>query len=146
MPAPSKPRVFLDSNVVFSGLYSSQGAPGKILEHFVAGRLMAVVSQQVLDEVVRTMRDKLPGALPTLRKLLVSVPPQVVKDPSPDEVAGWLGILEPGDASILVAAVGAQPDYFVTGDKHILDNAKVAEKSRLKIVTPAQLLEALGAG
>jgi len=102
-----------------------------------------VVSQQVLDEVVRSIRDKLPQALPALRKLLVSTPPQVVRDPSPDEVASWSGVLDPGDASVLAAAVAAQPDYFVTGDRHILDNPRIAEKSGLKVVSPAQLIEAL---
>lgn len=142
--APShRPRVFLDSNVIFSGLYSPEGAPGIILEHFVKGSISVVVSQQVLEEVVRTVKAKLPGALPALRRLLVSAPPEVVADPQRQESERWTNRLPLGDAAILAAAIGAQPDYFITGDKHFTDVPAIAEEARLLVVTPAQFLELL---
>jgi predicted nucleic acid-binding protein len=61
VPEP-KPRVFLDSNVIFSGLYSPKGAPGIIPEHFIKGDISVVVSQQVLEEIIRTVKEKLPDA------------------------------------------------------------------------------------
>ena len=143
MPEP-KPQVFLDSNVIFSGIYSSKGAPAVILERFIEGKLMVVVSQQVLDEVIRTIKEKLPEALPALRKLLVNAPPEIRKDPKPEEVKHWSGLLDIGDAAILAAAVAAQPDYFVTGDKHFIGNPEIAERAGLQIVTPAQFVEASG--
>lgn len=140
MPEP-KPRVFLDSNVIFSGIYSSRGAPAVILERFIEGRLMVVVSQQVMDEVIRTIKEKLPEGLPALRKLLVNAPPEIRKDPMPEEVKRWSGLLDAGDAAILAAAVAAQPDYFVTGDRHFIENPEIAKKAGLQIVTPAQFIE-----
>ncbi len=145
MPKP-KPRVFLDSNVVFSGLYSSEGAPGVILEHFVKGNISLVVSQQVLEEVIRTIKEKLPDALPALRGLLVNTPPEVVADPKRGDIEKWTKHLQMGDAAILAAAISAQPDYFITGDKHFLDAREVAESAGLNIVTPAQFLETLTKG
>ena len=144
-PKP-RPRIFLDSNVIFSGIYSSEGAPGIILEHFVEGRLRVVISQQVLEEVVRTVKEKLPHALPALRRLLVSIPPEIRNDPSPEEVARWAEVIQIEDASILAAAVAAQPDYLVTGDKHFFENLGIEEKSGLNVVTPAQFLECLQEG
>lgn len=141
MPEP-KPQVFLDSNVIFSGIYSSKGAPAVILERFIEGKLMVVVSQQVLDEVIRTIKEKLPEALPALRKLMVNSPPEIRKDPTPEEVKHWSGLLDIGDAAIIAAAVTAQPDYFVTGDRHFIENPEIAERAGLQIVTPAQFLEA----
>ena len=141
MPEP-KPRIFLDSNVIFSGLYSSRGAPAVILERFIEGRLMMVVSQQVLDEVIRTIKEKIPEALPALRRLLVNAPPEVRKDPTPDEAKRWSGLLDIGDAAILAAAVSAKPDYFVTGDRHFTENPEIAERAGLEIVTPAQFVKA----
>jgi uncharacterized protein len=138
-----RPRVFLDSNVVFSGLYSPEGAPGAILEHFVKGSIRVVVSQQVLEEVVRTIRAKLPGALPALRELLMSVPPEVVADPGPQDIKYWMKKLPLGDAAILAAAIGAQPDYFVTGDKHFTEDQSIARETGLQIVSPADLLRLL---
>lgn len=141
-PKPSL-RVFLDSNVIFSGLYSSEGASGIILERFIDGEFRVVISQQVLDEVVRTLKDKLPEALPALRRLLVSIPPEIVKDQSSEEVARWAEVIHMEDAGILAAAVAANPDYVVTGDKHFFENPSIAEKSGLCIVTPAQFLKRL---
>ena len=141
MPGP-KLRVFLDSNVIVSGIYSSRGAPAAILEHFIGGRLRVVVSQQVLDEVIRTVKVKLPDALPVLRKLLVNAPPEIWKDPAPEEIERWREVLDIGDAAVLAAAVAAEPDYFITGDRHFIGDPKIAEKAGLRIVTPAQFVEA----
>ncbi len=47
-PSP-KPRIFLDSNVIFYGMYSSEKSTGVILERFIDGRLKVVISQQVLE-------------------------------------------------------------------------------------------------
>ena len=145
MPSNLKLRVFLDTNVIFSGLYSSEGSAGVILEHFIAGRLVVVISQQVLEEIISTIKEKLPGSLPALRKLLLSVALEIVKNPVPDEVARWSkAITHTEDATILSAAIAAQPDYFVTGDKHFLGNPEILEESGLHIVTPSQFLERLG--
>lgn len=136
----ARPRVSLDSNVIFSGLYSPEGAPGIILERFVKGSIRVVVSQQVLEEVVRTVKAKLPSALAALRRLLVSTPPEVVADPQRREFERWMNRLPLGDAVILAAAIGAQPDYFITGDRHFTESPGVAEEAGLRIVTPAQFL------
>ncbi len=138
-----EPRVFLDSNVIFSGLYSPKGAPGIILEHFIKGKISMVISQQVLEEVIRTIKEKLPEALPDLRRLLVNVPPEVAADPKVDEIERWTMRLSVADAAILAAAVAAQPDYFVTGDNHFIGNPGIAEESGLHIITPAQFLRFL---
>jgi len=137
---PSKPRlrVFLDSNVIFSGLHSAKGPAGMILDGFLQGKLTVVISQQVLEEVVRTLKEKLPEALPAFRRLLVSVPPEIVRDPTTEEIDKWAQLIHPDDASILAAAIAAQPDFLVTGDKHFRKRPGIAAKSGLRIVTPAQ--------
>ncbi len=141
MVSKPKPRVFLDSNVIFSGLYSSDGAPGIILEHFIEGRIRVVVSQQVLEEVIRAVKEKLPEALPSLRTLLLNTPPEVVADPNLPDIERWTKKLHLGDAAILAAVISSQPDYFITGDRHFFDDQEIAETAGLKIVTPAEFLE-----
>lgn len=138
-----KLRVFLDSNVIVSGIYSSRGAPAVVLRRFIEGRLTVVVSQQVLDEVIRAVRAKLPEALPSLRRFLVNAPPEIWKDPAPEEVKRWSSTLNVGDAAIMAAVVAARPDYFVTGDRHFLEHPSIAEETGLKIVTPAQFVKLL---
>ena len=145
MPKP-KPRVLLDSNVIFSGLYSSQGAPGTILEHFIRGKISVVISQQVLEEVIRTIKEKVPTAIPALKRLLLNVPPEIVADPETEEIEHWTKKLSIGDAAILAAVIATKPNYFVTGDNHFIENPDLAKVAELKIVTPAQFLKLLERG
>ena len=141
MRSDARPRIFLDSNVIFSGLYSSNGAPGSILNGYIEGKLRVVISQQVLEEVVRTVERKHIVALPLLKRILVNVPPEIVEDPKPEEIALWDRIMDSEDASILAAAIAAQPDYLVTGDRRFFENAEIINRTGLRIVTPAQFLK-----
>jgi putative PIN family toxin of toxin-antitoxin system len=138
-----KSRVFLDANVIFSGLYSSRGAPGVILKHLIEGDIRVVVSQQVLEEVIRTMKEKLPEALPILKKFLVNTPLEIVEDPSPGEISRWAKKIHPDDAAILAAAISAKPDYFVTGDNHFLGNPALIKEAGLNILAPAHFVRLL---
>ncbi|MDP2918665.1 MAG: putative toxin-antitoxin system toxin component, PIN family [Dehalococcoidia bacterium] len=141
MPAKPSPLVFLDTNVLFSGLYSPNGPSGRILKHYITGKIRIVVSQLVLEEVVRTIKEKLPVALPAFRILLLNSPPVIVKDPTAAEIARWSKVIDVADAAILASAVTIKPDYLVTGDKHFFANKATVKKARLKIVTPAQFVK-----
>jgi putative PIN family toxin of toxin-antitoxin system len=140
MSQKTKIRVFLDSNVIFAALYSSGEPSSTILERFLSGELTIVLSQQVLDEVIQTVKEKLPDALPIFRKFFISSLPEIVKNPSIAEISDWSQYIISQDASILAAAVAARPDFLVTTDQHFFENPEIAERSKLKIVTPAQLL------
>ena len=140
MPSP-KPLIFLDANVLFSAFHSFKGPAGTILEYFIESKLSVVVSQQVLEEIVRNLKLKLPESLPLFQKLLVNTPPMIVKNPSSAEIADWAQVINLEDASIIASAVAVQPDYLVTGDKHFFENSKIIERSGLRIVTPAQFIK-----
>ncbi len=139
------PRVFFDTNVIFSGLHVQGGPPARLLQAYVEGHLVMIVSSQVLEELVRTIQIKLPHALPRLYLLLASNPPEILANPDEHDVARWTQVIHPADAPILAAAVAAQVDYLVTGNtRHFVDDPAVAGQSGLRIVTPAQLVNLLG--
>lgn len=133
-------RVFLDTNIIFSGLYSSKGPAGTILERFIDGEFTMVISQQVLEEVIRTIKENLPAALPALRTLLESVALEIVNDPAYTEIIRWRHIINPDDSAVLAAAEAVRPDYLLTGDNHFLDNPAIIEQAGLRIVSPARFL------
>jgi putative PIN family toxin of toxin-antitoxin system len=137
-------RLFLDSNVLFSGFHSPTGPPGIILRYFIEGKLAVVVSQQVLQEAVRTFKKKLPEALPALKSFLLCSPLEVVGDPEPEDVARWTEFLHEGDATIIAAAISSEADFFVTGDNHFLGDPRVKKGSGLEICSPSDLLRSLG--
>lgn len=140
-PSP-RPRVFLDTNVILSGLYSPSGAPAKVLRLAIEGQIQVVISRQVLEELVRTFRSKLPDKLEALQRFLTGFLPEVQQDPPPEEVRRWNGVIGQTDAPILAAAVQAKPDYLVTGDKRFMA-PEVARESGLRILYPRELLEEL---
>jgi uncharacterized protein len=136
-------RLFLDSNVIISGLFSPQGPPGKILSLNSNGIISIVVCQFVIEEVVNTIREKKPDVLSELQSLLTSAPPEIIKNPPVQEIRRWTKYLHFEDAVILAAAIRAEPDYFVTGDNHFYSDASLTEKSGLRIVTPNQMVKLL---
>jgi len=134
-------RIFIDSNVLISGIFPPKGAPAKILYMHVVGRLTVIISQLILMETVLTLQDKKPDAIPALNALLSSCPPEIVKNPPIEQVNKWSAYLSLADAAIFAAAISAEAEYFVTGDSHFYTNASLAERSGLSIVTPSQLIK-----
>lgn len=140
MAGKDKTRVFLDSNVIFSGLYSGDGPPGAILEQAVEGGFLPVISRQVLDEVVRIIAAKLPAALPALNTLLLSMPLEICDDPDPSAVKAWAKITGTDDAPIAAAASAAEVDFLVNGDSHFLAARAAAGKKGLRILSPSDFM------
>lgn len=138
------PRVFADASVLVAGAGSRTGASRAVLVMAEIGLYRLVVCRQVLDETERNLRKKLPAALPVFAKLMIAINPEIVPDPSPEEVIRWQSVIEPQDAPILAAAVAASPDRFLTLDvKDFIEDPHVAKKSGLRIETPAEFVQAI---
>src|SRR6266545_3679079 len=88
MTTPPKPRVFVDSDVLFAGAASSSehGASLVLLRMAEITLIDAVVSEQVIVEVERNLVGYLPTALPMFRQL-VSRCLRIVADPTAAELA-----------------------------------------------------------
>lgn len=129
-------KIFLDSNVFISGLYSEKGGPGIILDHFIAGKIGIIISQKVLKEVIEVLQEKLQKMLPFLQEFLLSYPPEIIKDAKPENIKKWSGLVNEDDAMILESAMSCEPDYFITGDKHFFNNPLIEKRSGLKILRP----------
>jgi hypothetical protein len=114
MAIPPKPRVFVDSDVLFAGAASpsEHGASLVVLRMAEITLIDAVVSE-VIAEVERNLAGYLPIALPTFRQL-VSRCLRVVADPTRDEFALCRGLADPKDAPILAAAVREACPWLVT--------------------------------
>jgi putative PIN family toxin of toxin-antitoxin system len=137
--ARAKPRPFLDTNVIFSGLYSPSGPPAEILDRHAQGRLTIVVSRQVLDEIVVVIERKKPEILPLLRVFLLNAPPEFAPDPTPEEVGRVRHYIHEADAPILAAALKSRADCIVTGNtRHFTPN--VATRAGIPIYTPSVYL------
>jgi predicted nucleic acid-binding protein len=137
-------RVFFDANVIIAGTASRAGASRALLTLAEVGLFDAVVSRQVLDEVERNLRLKLPRTLPVLAEILSRARLEIINDPSPESFARWLDYIEAKDAPILEAAIMAQVDYLITLNSRDF-TPEVATRSGLTILTPGQFVERIRA-
>jgi len=109
-------RVFLDTNVLVSA-FATRGLCADVLRT-VPTQHELIVSEQVLGELERVLQTRMgvPGAtaqaiIAFLRRFIIA--------PVPADLP-QLPIRDPDDRPILAAALGADVDVFVTGDRELL--------------------------
>ncbi len=129
-------RVFLDTNVLVSA-FLSRGLCADLLKIVLRDHDL-VVSQLVLAEFERVLRDKLCAPEPDL-KLAMTVfdSVEVMAEPSTRRMDP---ALENADAAILAAAIGGGVDIFVTGDREVL---AAAGRVPVLVVSPRRFMERL---
>ena len=136
-------KVFLDSNVILSGLFSDKGAPRIILDLLTLKlpMLIGATGRYNLLEVERNLKKKMPQALPLYHKYLPKLGLEVVALPSPEQVKSMTGATAEKDVPVLVSAIACSADYLITGDKKDFDRLKGTKKHDLKIVSPSEFIE-----
>lgn len=143
---PKKPvRVFLDSNVILSGLISDTGAPRLILDVLsmnIPG-LVAVTGRFNIVEIERNIRKKAPKVLPVYHEYFPKLQLEIMPMPSSAEVAKHSGIIADKDTPVLVSAIKGRADFLVTGDKKHFEKVKKSVGLPFRVVSPAEFLVAL---
>jgi len=136
-------KVVLDTNVAVSAAVSPKGPPAEIVRAWRAHSFTWVTSLPLLDELERTLlsqqirrylaldEDEIAEFLAAVRQAAEVTSPtrqiDVIRD-------------DPSDNRVLEAAVSAQADYIVSGDRHLLD---LKTHEGVEIVTPARLVAIL---
>ena len=106
-------RVLVDTNILFSALLYPDGMPGRALIH-ISENYELILSDYNISElreiVERTVPDKMADIDVFLAKLAYE---HVIAPISPEKL-----ISDPKDAPILNAAIIADVDIIISGDKH----------------------------
>jgi putative PIN family toxin of toxin-antitoxin system len=129
-------RVTADSNIYISALHFG-GPPDDLLALARAGLIHLTISDDILDEVTRVLRDKFgwsKQAIIVARELIGGFTEKVTPTQKTDVVRE-----DPTDNRILECAQAGQSEYLVTRDKHLL---RLKSFGRTKIVLTADFLEA----
>jgi len=136
-------RIFLDSNVILSGLISWRGAPRLILDILSLDlpALAGLTGRYNLIEIERNIGKKMPEALPVYRRFLPKLKLEIISVPAPEELAPLRGAVGDKDLPVLVSVVDGQADYFVTGDKDLISQIGQKGGFPFKTVSPADLLD-----
>lgn len=129
-------RLFLDTNVLASAL----GTRGLCLDlvRLVMDEHELLVSIPLLDELERALEGKfgVPGPdRAIVREILMACSLATTPDPLP-----VFDSPDPTDVPLLAAAFSAGAEFFVTGDKALLDMKSI---KGMPIVSPRQMYERL---
>ncbi|MBN1995954.1 putative toxin-antitoxin system toxin component, PIN family [candidate division KSB1 bacterium] len=132
-------KVVLDTNVLYSGLYSSEGQSFIILENIYEGKIIPVISTPLLFEYEEVLKRN---------QLILNLSDQEI-DKLLDNICDlaephkiyflWRPYLnDPKDDHILELVVASKTNFIVT---HNIKDFKGSEKFGVNIVQPRQLLE-----
>ena len=128
-------RVMADTNVIISALLFPDSVPAKVLL-LIARSHNLVLCEHIVAELREVVTRKRPDLLAETDKLLDQLGYELA-EPSLEadgpEGAGKL-ISDPKDQPILNAAIAANVDMIVSGDKHFLS----LDLERPKTLSPAQ--------
>ena len=128
-------RITADSNVYVSA-FQFRGAPLQLLTLAARGRIDLAISDHIVEEVTRTLRQKFdwPGERVEQAKQTMD---RIARRVSPSQTIGVIGE-DPTDNRILECAVEAGSEYVVSGDRGLL---RLGQHGAVRIVTVADMLD-----
>jgi predicted nucleic acid-binding protein len=133
-------RLFLDANILFSAVHSPEGGARELFKLSAASHCDLVSSQHAIFEAQRNLLVKSPSRAADFERILRMV--LRVSDAGPRLVAKARGLgLPQNDAPILGAAVAAEADMLVTGDRKHFGHLYGTVVGRVRIVTLVEALE-----
>lgn len=138
-------RVFLDSNVILSGLLSDKGSPRILLDLLSIGPpfLIGLTGRYNLMEMERNIKNKIPGILSVYNEYLPKLNLQIVPLPPKGELKKYSGKIVDKDIPVLVSAIRSKADFLVTGDKQHFGKLKELDKYPFHVMTPSEFMDSI---
>lgn len=136
----SKIKVLFNASVVLSGLRSSNGGSGKLLQFIDEGKIDGKISEIIFDEILRhhkkleLSKSRVQNDTSKLFKVFFNAPDIKLVKKYKNKV------IDEGDAHVLASCEAEKIRYLVTLDKKHLLILKGKIKN-LEILTPAELIQ-----
>lgn len=139
-------RVFLDSNVIISGLLSAKGAPRIILDLLCLRlpNLQGLTGDYNMMEIERNLARKLSTALPVFKEYLPRLNLEIIPLPAYEALVPWFGVIADKDVPVLVSALGGKADFLVTGDTGDFGVLMQRDDLPFRVLTPADFVVLAG--
>ncbi len=132
----AEPRVFIDSSVLLAA-FAGDAQAQRVVLAAARGRIRAVVSDWVAEEVTRALARRAPAIAPTVSLVLDALQADEVIVPTDEEAADYIGG-EPIDGPMIAAAEEGDARYLVTCDPALLDRRQAIAKRHVQALTPAE--------
>jgi predicted nucleic acid-binding protein len=131
-----------DANVVIAGILFPRWFH-EFLRHALRGDFQLVLSAQAVREARLRMARGTPAGMRALEQVLIDGVPEIVPDPSPEEVQRHLALVrDVKDIPIALAAITARVDHLVSNDKDLtaLDETTAELRRYLQPMTVGRFL------
>jgi len=138
-------RVFLDSNVILSGLLSDKGAPRIILDllSLELPFFVGLTGRYNLIEIERNLHKKMPGILSVYTAYFPKLNLKIIPLPRKENLKEYFGKIADKDIPVLVSAIRGKADFLVTGDKQHFEKLKMRGEYPVRIVTPSEFIDSV---
>ncbi len=153
MTSQRRIHLFLDSNVLTGGIVSSWGLDKATLSLCAAKVCKLVLAEAVRDEVEENLllhAERLPlldadRLIEDYRRLIKLTSPELVPYPDRQLVRASRHLIRhESDVPVLLSAMASKPDWLLTHNtRHFTQT--VAQRTALRIATPAEFFRALSA-
>jgi len=127
-------RVLPDTNIFISALMFPNSKPATVLLRIGSEHQM-VLSQYVIDEVIKVVELKYPKGLSAAKELFTSMSFELISENDQTIVE----ISDIKDQPILNAAIAGDVDVIVSGDKHF----KQLSLKKPRVLSPAEFIDLL---
>lgn len=116
-------RVLIDTNILISAALNSNGTPYRAFIKAVSYPNHGLICEQNIDEMRRIFNRKFPRKIAALEKFLSLALMTLEMVPTPvEEYKSEMQIRDINDRPILRAAIHANADILLTGDKDFLES------------------------
>ena len=138
-------RAVVDTNVLVSGLISSDGPPGQVVDSWLEGRYTLVTSLYLLEELTHVLpypriRTRLRLQNSEIEVLLAALLSEAEIVPGRLDLAGVTR--DPKDDAVVACAVEGAAEYIVSGEDDLLT---LDPYQGISIVTPRRFIEMIKA-
>ena len=131
-------KILIDTNVLISSALSGNGTPFKAFVKAVSAPNQGIICEQNIIELRRIFNRKFPDKIKALDSFLAMSMLTIRVVPVPDTAYDTESqVRDVADRPILRAAISADADIILTGDKDLLE----ADLERPAALTPAQFLQ-----
>ena len=134
-------RVTADSNIYISALHFG-GPPDRLLELARTGIIELTISDDILAEVTRVLRDKFGWSREALSMAQARITDFTIRVTPTQKLDA--GREDPTDNRILECAVEGKSEYLVTRDKHLLKLKSFESTQMIKVADFLEVVRATG--
>ena len=133
-------RVFADANILIRGITFPR-YPYEILRLSARRQITLIVSQSVLDDARHYVGELFPEHLPKLEAFLALANIEIVAEPTNAEIELHHDLVrDVEDVPVILAAIQARLDYFISTDTDLTDRDASTEKLR-GLLAPGQVMK-----